>query len=206
MTHQPAYNQMQSKTPMPSVPGLYPSGSYQAAPPVSAYQPRPPPTSYPAPPGQPLLPRPSMGSPEYHKPPQSASPSPRPPTAQAPSPSPAVSSSSYYPNPQQQPPLASGWQGNTAPRHMGPPTPMSTPPRGALTNHVNPATNTTVSGSYSSVPPPPPSAYGSAPPAPVPGMPPTSVQGFSQPGRNTSSLSLNIHTNSKMRPLSQTGF
>ncbi|XP_075888013.1 protein transport protein Sec24A isoform X3 [Nelusetta ayraudi] len=216
MTHQPTYNPMQSKAPLPPGPGLYPSGTYQAVPLVSAYQPGPPPTSYPAAPGQPLLSRPPMGSPASHTPPQSASPSPRPPTAQATPPPPAVSSSSYYPNPQQQqqqqqqqPPLASGWQSNTAPRHMGPPTPMSTPPHGPLTNHVNPATNSTMpllSGAYSSVPPPPPSAasygsalpppptaaaaYSSAPPAnlihsatqpPGPGMPPTSAQGFTQP-------------------------
>lgn len=218
MTHQPTYNPMQSKAPLPPVPGLYPSGTYQAVPPVSAYQSGPPPTSYPAAPGQPLLSRPPMGSPASHTPPQSASPSPRPPTAQATPPPPAVSSSSYYPNPQQQqqpPPLSSGWQSNTAPRHMGPPTPMSTPPHGPLANHVNPATNSTMpllSGAYSSVPPPPPSAasYGSAPPLPPPtaaaaayssapsanlihsatqprgaGMPPTSAQGFTQPGRNT---------------------
>lgn len=201
MTHQAAYNPMQSKAPLPSAPGLYPSGTYQAAPPISAYQPGPPPTSYPAPMGQPLLPRPPMGSPASHTPPQSASPSPRPPTAQATPPPPAVSSSSYYPNPQQ-PPLASGWQSNTAPRHMGPLTPMSTPPRGPLANHVNPAPSATVpplSGAYGSVPPPSAASYGSAPPpppppaaayspappAPVQGMPPTSTQGFSQPGRNT---------------------
>lgn len=211
MTPQPTFNPVQSKAPLPPVPGLYPSGTHRPAPPVSTYQPAPPPTAYPAPPGQPLFSRPPMGSPASHTPPQSASPSPRPPPAQATPPPPAVSSSSYYQNPQQQPSLATGWQSNMAPRHIGPPTPMSTPPHGPLANHANPATNSSaplMSGVYSSVGPPPPSAasYGSLPPPPTaavysstpltnpthsatqppgPGMPPTSQQGFTQPGRNT---------------------
>ncbi|XP_040907623.1 protein transport protein Sec24A [Toxotes jaculatrix] len=187
MTHQPTYNPMQAKAPAPPGPGLYPSGAYQPVPPVSSYQPGPPLTSYPASPGQPLLTRPPMGGPPSHTPPQSASPSPGPrlPPAQATPPPPAASSSSYYPNPQQPMAMASSWQYSTAPPPMGAPTSMSTPPRRPLANHVNPASSSTV-------PPPPSSAvYSSAPPAqvshsvtqpPGPGMPPTSLHGYTQPG------------------------
>ncbi|XP_049897478.1 protein transport protein Sec24A isoform X3 [Epinephelus moara] len=188
MTHQPTYNPMQAKAPPPPGPGLYPSGPYQPVPPGSSYQPGPPLTSYPAPPGQSLLTRPLMGGPPSHTPPQSASPSPGPrlPPAQATPPPPAVSSSSYYPNPQQPHPMAPAWQYNAAPPPMGPPTSMSTPPRGPVANHVNPAASSTA-------PPPPPTsaAYSSAPLAhvshsvtqpPGPGIPPTSLHGYTQPG------------------------
>ncbi|XP_053296829.1 protein transport protein Sec24A isoform X3 [Pleuronectes platessa] len=172
MTHQPIYNPMQSKAPAPPGPGLYPSGAYQPIPPVSSYQPGQPPTSYPAPLGQPLLTRPLMGVPPSQTPPQSASPSPRPSLARATPPPPAASSSSYYPNPQQLQPMAPSWQYNTGPPPMGPPTSTSTPPRGPVANHVNPS-------SSSPVPPSPLSsvAYSSGP-----GMPPTTLQGYNQPG------------------------
>ncbi|XP_036974675.1 protein transport protein Sec24A isoform X2 [Acanthopagrus latus] len=189
MTHQPPYNPMQTKAPIPPGPGLYPSGPYQPAPPVSAYQPGPPPTSYPAPPGQTLLTRPPMGGLPSHTPPQSASPSPGPrvPPAQATPPPPPVSSSGYYQNPQQPQPMAPAWQYNTAPPMMGPPTSMNAPPRGPVANHVNPAPSSTA-------PLPPPlssAAYSSAPPAhvghgalqpPGPSMPPTSAHGYTQQG------------------------
>ncbi|XP_074466974.1 protein transport protein Sec24A-like isoform X2 [Sebastes fasciatus] len=186
MTHQPTYNPMQAKAPAAPGPGLYPSGPYQPTPPVCSYQPGPPLTSYPAPPGQSLLTMPLMGGPPSHTPPQSASPGPRLPPAQATPPPPAVSSSSYYPNPQQPQPVAPAWQYNAAPPQMGPPTSISTPPRGPVANHVNPAASSTA-------PPPPPSsaAYSAAPPAHVshsvtqpqgPGMPRTSLHGYTQPG------------------------
>lgn len=188
MTHQPTYNPMQAKAPAPLGPGLYPSGPYQPVPPVSSCQPGQPLTSYPAPPGQPLLTRPPMGSPPSHTPPQSASPGPRLPHAQPTPPLSAVSSSSYYPNPQQPRPAVPAWQYNTAPTPMGQPTSMSTPPRGPLANHVNPAAS-------SAVPPTPAAAaYSSGPTAHVsncatqplgPGMPPTSAHRFIQQGKNT---------------------
>lgn len=187
MTHQPTYNPVQAKAPAPPGPGLYPSGQYQ---PVSSYQPGPPLTSYPTHPGQPLLTRPQMVGPLSHTPPQSASPSPSPgprlPPAQATPPPPAMSSSHYYPNPQQPQPMAPSWQYNTAPPLMGPHTSMNTPPRGPMANHVHPAA--------SSAPPPSSSTYSSAPPAhashsatqpPGPGMPPTSLHGYTHQGRNT---------------------
>ncbi|KAM8742198.1 protein transport protein Sec24A isoform 1-T1 [Acanthopagrus schlegelii] len=190
MTHQPPYNPMQTKAPIPPGPGLYPSGPYQPVPPVSAYQPGPPPTSYPAPPGQTLLTRPPMGGLPSHTPPQSASPSPGPrvPPAQATPPPPPVSSSGYYQNPQQPQPMAPAWQYNTAPPMMGPPTSMNAPPRGPVANHVNPAASSTAP-----LPPPPPSsaAYSSAPPGhvghgalqpPGPSMPPASAHGYTQQG------------------------
>uniref|UniRef100_UPI0037E79175 protein transport protein Sec24A isoform X2 n=1 Tax=Semicossyphus pulcher TaxID=241346 RepID=UPI0037E79175 len=188
MPHQPTYNPMQAKAPAPPGPGLYPAGQYQPVPLASPYQPGPPLTSYPATQGQPLLTRPPMSGPPSHTPPQSASPSPGPrlPPAQATPPPPPVSSSSYYQNPQQPQPMAPTWQYNTAPPPMGTPTSMSTPPRGLVANHVNPAVSSTA-------PPPPMSsaAYSSAPPAhvshsatqpPGPGMPPTSLHGYTQPG------------------------
>ncbi|XP_038563748.1 protein transport protein Sec24A isoform X2 [Micropterus salmoides] len=184
MTHQPTYNPVQAKAPAPPGPGLYPSGQYQ---PVSSYQPGPPLTSYPTHPGQPLLTRPQMVGPLSHTPPQSASPSPSPgprlPPAQATPPPPAMSSSHYYPNPQQPQPMAPSWQYNTAPPLMGPHTSMNTPPRGPMANHVHPAA--------SSAPPPSSSTYSSAPPAhashsatqpPGPGMPPTSLHGYTHQG------------------------
>lgn len=192
MTHQPTYNPMQAKAPAPPGPGLYPSGPYQPVPPAGSYQPGPPPTSYPTPPGQSLLTRPLMGGPPPHTPPQSASPSPGPrlPPGHATPPPPAVSSSSYYPSPQQPRPMAPAWQYNTSPAPMGAPTSMSTPPRGPVANHVNPAASSTAP-----LPPPPSSAaYSSPPPAhvshsvtqpPGPGMPPASLHGYTQPGRNT---------------------
>ncbi|XP_041657044.1 protein transport protein Sec24A isoform X2 [Cheilinus undulatus] len=188
MTHQPTYNPMQAKAPAPPGPGLYPAGPYQPVPPVSSYQPGTPFSSYQPPPGQPLLTRPPMAGPPSHTPPQSASPSPGPRLlpAQATPPPPAVSSSSYYQNPQQPQPIAPAWQYNTVPPPMGPPTSMNTPPRSLPGNHVNPAASSTA-------PPPPMSsaAYSSAPPAavshsapqpPGPGMPPTSLHGYTQPG------------------------
>ncbi|KAM3601432.1 uncharacterized protein V6R79_012827 [Siganus canaliculatus] len=187
MTHQPTYNPMQAKAPAPPGPGLYPSGPYQPIPPSSSYQPGPPPTSYPAPLGQTLLARPPLGAPPSHTPPQSASPSPGPrlPPAQATPPPPAVSSSSYYPNPQQ--PMAPAWQYSAAPPTMGPPASMSTPPRGPMANHVNPAASSAAppppppsSAAYSSAPPP--HASHSAPQPPGPGVLPTSAQGYSQQG------------------------
>ncbi|KAM9348129.1 protein transport protein Sec24A-like [Symphorus nematophorus] len=189
MTHQPTYNPMQAKAPAPPGPGLYPSGPYQPVPPVSSYQPGLPPTSYPTPPGQPLLTRPPMGGLPSHTPPQSASPSPGPrlPPAQGTPPPPAVSSSSYYPNPQQPQPMAPAWQYNTAPPPMGTPTSMSTPPRGPVANHVNPAASSTAP----QLPPPSSAAYSSPPPAhvshsatqpPGPRMPPTSAHGYTHPG------------------------
>ncbi|AWP00029.1 putative protein transport protein Sec24A-like [Scophthalmus maximus] len=172
-THQPTYNPMQAKAAAPPGPGLYPSGPYQQVPPVCSYQPGPPLPSYPAPTGQPLLTRPPMGGPSSHTPPQSASPSPgpRPPLSQATPPPPAASSSSYYPNPQQLQPMAPTWQYNTAPPPMGPPTSTNMPPRGPMANHVNPSSSSTL-------PPPPSSAIYSS----GPGMPPTSLQGYNQPG------------------------
>ncbi|GLD46693.1 protein transport protein Sec24A isoform X1 [Lates japonicus] len=191
MTHQPTYNPMQAKAPAPPGPGLYPSGAYQPIPPVSSYQPGPPLTSYPAPPGQPLLTRPPLGIAPSHTPPQSASPSPGPrlPPAQATPPPPTVSSSSYYPNPQQPQPMAPSWQYNTAPPPMGPPASMSTPPRGPVGNHVNPASSTTLpppplssaAAAYSSAPPPAHVSHSATQP-PGPGMPPTSLHGYTQPG------------------------
>ncbi|XP_044226300.1 protein transport protein Sec24A isoform X1 [Thunnus albacares] len=190
MTHQPTYNPMQAKAPAPPGPGLYPSGPYQPVPPVSSYQQGPPPSSYPAAPGQPLLTRPPMGVAPSHTPPQSASPSPGPrlPPAQATPPPPAVSSSNYYANPQQQQqqqqPMPPAWQYNTSPPPMGPPSSMSASPRGPVANHVNPATSVRA-------PPPSSAPYSAAPPAPVslsatqppgPGMPPTSLHGYIQPG------------------------
>lgn len=190
MTHQPTYNPMQAKAPAPPGPGLYPSGPYQPVPPVSSYQQGPPPSSYPAAPGQQLLTRPPMGVAPSHTPPQSASPSPGPrlPPAQATPPPPAVSSSNYYANPQQQQqqqqPMPPAWQYNTSPPPMGPPSSMSASPRGPVANHVNPATSVRA-------PPPSSAPYSAAPPAPVslsatqppgPGMPPTSLHGYIQPG------------------------
>ncbi|XP_041863674.1 protein transport protein Sec24A isoform X2 [Melanotaenia boesemani] len=182
MTHQPPYNPMQAKAPAPLGPGLYPTGPYQSVPPVSSYQPGPPLTSYPSPPGQAHLSRPPMGGLPSHTPPQSASPSPGPrlPPAQATPPPPAVSTGSYYPNPQQ--PMAPAWQYNTASPPMGPATSMSTHPKAPVTNHVNPAANLATSlpspsSAYSSAPPPHSTAQLSGP-----GIPPTSMHGYTQPG------------------------
>ncbi|XP_029303141.1 protein transport protein Sec24A isoform X2 [Cottoperca gobio] len=185
MTHQPTYNPMQAKAPVPPGPGLYPSGPYQPVPPVNSYQPGPPLTSYPAPPGQSLLTRPQLGGPHSHTPPQSASPSPGPrlPHAQATPPPHAPSSSSHYPNPQQPQPIPPAWQYNTAPPPMGPASSMSTPPRGLVANHVNPAASSTAppsSAAYSSTPAAHVSHSVSQPPGP--GMPPTSLHGYIQPG------------------------
>ncbi|XP_028277242.1 protein transport protein Sec24A isoform X2 [Parambassis ranga] len=182
MTHQSPYNPMQAKVPVPPGPGLYPSGPYQPIPPVSSYHPGPPPTSYPSAPGQPLLSRPPIGGLPSHTPPQSASPSPGPrlPPAQATPPPPAVSSSSYYPNPQQ--PMAPAWQYNTAPPPVGAAASMGTPPHGPVANHMNPA------ASLSGPPPLSSAAYSTTPAVisqtqpPGPGMPPTSLHGYSQPG------------------------
>ncbi|KAM9729606.1 protein transport protein Sec24A isoform 2-T2 [Menidia menidia] len=182
MTHQPAYNPMQPKATASPAPGLYPSGPYQPVPPVSAYQPGPLPSSYPSPPGQPLLSRPPILGPPSHTPPQSASPSPGPrlPPAQATPPPPAVSTTSYYPNPQQ--PMAPAWQYNTATPPVGPATSISSHPRGPVANHVNPAP------SMISPPPPSSAAYSSAPTAHSttqlsgPGIPLAATHGYTQPG------------------------
>ncbi|XP_008330546.1 protein transport protein Sec24A isoform X3 [Cynoglossus semilaevis] len=188
MTHQPPYNPMQAKAPVAPGPGLYHSGY----PPVSSYQPGPQLASYSTPPGQPLLTRPQIAGPPLHTPPQSASPSPGPrmPLAQATPPPPAVSSSSYYSNLQQPQPNAQPWQYNPVPAPMGtppPPNSMSSPPRGPVANHLNPPSSSTA-------PPPPPSsstayslpqqAYGShsVTQPPGPGIPPTSLHGYNQPG------------------------
>lgn len=188
MNHQSAYNPMEAKAPAPPGPGHYPSGPYQPAPPVSFYQPDPTVASYPSAPGQPLLSRPPLGSLPSHTPPQSASPSPGPriPPAQATPPPPAVSSSGYYPNPQQ--PMAPTWQYNTATPPMGAVPSVSTPPRGPLTNHVNPtvrlaAPSPLSSAAYSSAPPP--KLFNSPAQNSGPGVAPTSMHGYTQPGRNT---------------------
>ncbi|KAK5858864.1 hypothetical protein PBY51_002977 [Eleginops maclovinus] len=186
MTHQPTYNPVQAKAPAPLGPGLYPSGPYQPAPPVGSYQPGPTLTSYPAPPGQPLMTRPLLGAPPSHTPPQSASPGPRLPPPQATPPPPAVSSSNYYPNPQQPQHMPPAWQYNNTPPPMGPASSMGTPPHGAMANHVNPAASLTApllppsSAAYSSAPAAHVSHSGAQPPGP--GMPPTSLHGYIQPG------------------------
>ncbi|KAI4814199.1 hypothetical protein KUCAC02_003403 [Chaenocephalus aceratus] len=176
MTQQPTYNPMQAKAPAPLGPGLYPSGPYQPAPPVSSYQP--------APPGQPLMTRPLLGGPPSHTPPQSASPGPRLPPPQATPPPPAMSSSNYYPNPQQPQHMPPAWQYNNAPPPMGSPSSMGTPPRGAMANHVYPAASSTApllpSAAYSSAPAAHVSHSGAQPPGP--GSPPTSLHGYIQPG------------------------
>ncbi|KAM9332245.1 protein transport protein Sec24A isoform 2-T2 [Pholidichthys leucotaenia] len=182
-THQPPYNPMQAKSPTPPGPGLYYSGPYQPIPPVSSYQSGPPPTSYPSSTGQVLLPRPPMGGPSPHTPPQSASPGPRMPHVQPTSPPPAVvSSSNYYASPQ--PPVAPLWQYNTASPSVGPPTLISAPPRGPVTNRVNPAASIASpplsSAAYSTAPPP--IMTQTTPQPAAPGMPPTSLHGFTQPG------------------------
>ncbi|KAF7670377.1 hypothetical protein LDENG_00228470 [Lucifuga dentata] len=185
MAHQPPYNPMQAKAPVSQGPGLYPSEPYQPVPPASCYQPGPQLSSYSAVPGQPLLTRPPIGGPPSHTPPQSASPSPGPrlPPAQATLPPPTVSSSSYYSNPQQPLPMAPTWY-STAPPPAGLSASSSTPPHGPVANHVNPAASSAAS-------PQSLLAYSSTPPAPVshsatqplgPGMPPTSLHGYSQPG------------------------
>ncbi|XP_075957776.1 protein transport protein Sec24A isoform X1 [Anarhichas minor] len=184
MTHQPTYNPMQAKAPPPpGPPGLYPSGPYQPVTPVCSYQPGPPLTSYPSPSGQSLLTRPLMGGPLSHTPPQSASPGPRLPPAQATPPPPAVSSTSYYTNPQQPQPMAPAWQYNTAPPPMGQPTSINTHPRGPVASHVNPAASSTppLSTAYSPAPPPPHVSH-SVPQPPGPGMPRSPLHGYTQPG------------------------
>ncbi|KAM4545197.1 protein transport protein Sec24A isoform 2-T2 [Odontesthes bonariensis] len=183
MTHQPAYNPMQPKATTSPAPGLYPSGPYQPVPPVSSHQPGPQLSSYPSSPGQPLLSRPLMGGPPPHTPPQSSSPSPGPrlPPAQAtPPPPPGVSTTSYYPNPQQ--PMAPAWQYNTATPPMGPATSMSTHPRGPVANHMNQAASLAApspssSAAYSSAPTPHSTTQLSGP-----GITPTSMHGYHQPG------------------------
>lgn len=181
MNHQPAFNPMQVKAPAPPGPGPY---QYQPTPPISSYQSSPQLVSYPSAPGQPLLSRPQIGGHPSHTPPQSASPSPGPrlPPAQA-TPPPAATSTSYYPNPPQ--PMAPAWQYNAAPAPMGPASSMNTPPRGPAANHVNPAASLAVltppsSAAYSSAPPPHMSHSAAQPSGP--GAPPTSTQGYTQPG------------------------
>ncbi|XP_061747368.1 protein transport protein Sec24A isoform X1 [Nerophis ophidion] len=175
MTHQPAYNPMQAKAPASHAPGLYPSGPYQHLPPVSSYQPGPPTTSYHAPLGQPQVTRPPLGGPMSHTPPQSASPSPGPrlPPVHGTPPPPAVSYGGYYSNPQQ-PPMASQWQNNSAPPPTGPPVSSNVPPRGMPPNHMSPP------GPYSSAVSPSGSLNPMQPQHT--GAPPTSLQGYSQPG------------------------
>ncbi|XP_017275434.1 protein transport protein Sec24A isoform X2 [Kryptolebias marmoratus] len=201
MNHQSAYNPMQAKALAPPGPGLYPSGPNQPVPPVSSYQPGPPVAPYPSSPGQPLLSRPPLGGLPSHTPPQSASPSPGPriPSAQATPPPPAVSSSGYYPNPQQ--PMGPTWRYNTAAPPMGPATAMSTPPRGPVANHVNPA------ASLAAPFPPSSATYSSAPPPEMshsptrisgPGVPPTSMHGYTQPGAAPPPMA--PHTYQNVRP------
>ncbi|XP_034407021.1 protein transport protein Sec24A isoform X3 [Cyclopterus lumpus] len=184
MAHQPTYNPMQAKAPPPPAhPGLYPSGPYQPVTPVCSYQPGPPHTSYPAASGQSLLTRPLMGGPPSRTPPQSASPGPRVPAAHATPPPPAVSSSGYYTNPQH--PMAPAWQYNAAPQPMGPPATISTPPRGPVAGHVNPASSSTgppPSTAYSPAPPPPPHVSHNVTQPPGPGMSRSPQHGYTQPG------------------------
>ncbi|RVE64240.1 hypothetical protein OJAV_G00144640 [Oryzias javanicus] len=165
MTHQPVYNPMQAKAPTP--PGLYP------------YQPVP---SFNSPSVQPLLSSPLVGGPPSHTPPLSASPSPGPrlPPGHAtpPPPAAAVSSSSYYPS--SMPPA---WQFNTATQLPGSAASTNLPFRGTVGNHVNPPVSLpapTSSASFSSTPPPPPHMNNPQPPGP--GIPPTSMHGYTQPG------------------------
>ncbi|XP_034033847.1 protein transport protein Sec24A isoform X2 [Thalassophryne amazonica] len=177
-THQSPNNAVQTKAPIPTASGLYPSGPYQAIPPFSCYQPVPPSTSYPTPTGHPLLTRPPVAGPLPNTPPQSASSGPRMP-AHATPPPPIVSSSSYYPNPQQPQNMAPSWSYSTALPTVGPPSPMSTPPRSLVANHSSTVTLQSL-GSYISAPPPPVSHSPSQTP-PV-GIPPTSLHGYTQPG------------------------
>ncbi|XP_077963142.1 protein transport protein Sec24A isoform X2 [Gasterosteus aculeatus] len=171
-TPQPTYDPMQAKAaPPPGPPGPYP---------VCSYRPGAPFVSYPPPSGQSMLTRPMMGGPPSHTPPQSASPGPRPPPAQA-TPPPAVSSSSYYTNPQQAP----AWQYNTAPPPTGAPTSISTPPRGPAPPHVNPTASSPGSSlsstAYSPAAPPPHVSHGVTQP-PGPGMHRTPLHGYPPPG------------------------
>ncbi|MEQ2174209.1 hypothetical protein GOODEAATRI_005531 [Goodea atripinnis] len=175
MNHQPAYNPMQAKAPAPRGPGLYPSGPFQPIPPVGSYQPSPELSSYPSALGQPLLSRPLVGGHPSYTPPLSASPGPRLPPAQATPPPPAVTSASYYPNPPQ--PMAPAWHYNAAATPMGPASSMSTPPRGPVANHVNPTV------SLAAPSPPPHMSHSTAQPS-GPGVPPTSIHGYTQPGRS----------------------
>ncbi|MEQ2282983.1 Protein transport protein Sec24A [Ameca splendens] len=172
MNHQPAYNPMQAKAPAPPGPGLYPSGPFQPIPPVGSYQPSPELSSYPSALGQPLLSRPLVGGHPSYTPPLSASPGPRLPPAQATPPPPAVTSASYYPNPPQ--PMAPAWHYNAAATPMGPASSMSTPPRGPVANHVNPTV------SLAAPSPPPHMSHSTAQPS-GPGVPPTSIHGYTQP-------------------------
>ncbi|XP_038146391.1 protein transport protein Sec24A isoform X1 [Cyprinodon tularosa] len=180
MNHQPAYHPMQAKGPVPPGPGIHTFGQYQPTPPVSSYQPGPQLSSYPSAPGQPMLSRPQMGGHPPNTPPQSASPVPRLPPAKATPPPP---STSYYSNPPQ--PVAPAWQYNAAPPAMGPASPLSTPPRGPVPNHVNPAASLAAplppaSAPFSSAPPPHLSHSAAQPSGP--GAPPTSIHGYPQPG------------------------
>ncbi|XP_054611063.1 protein transport protein Sec24A isoform X2 [Dunckerocampus dactyliophorus] len=199
MTHQPAYNPMQAKAPAPTAPGLYPSGSYQHIPPASSYLPGQAPTSYPAPLSQPQLTRPPPGGPVSHIPPQSASSSPSPgprlPPAQGTPPPPAVSSSGHYSNfqqqqQQQQPSVTPQWQYNLAPPPTGPSPSINTPPRGPVPNHVS------TPGPYS--PALSPSMSHNAMQPPRTGAPPTSLQGYNQPG--TAPLPMNPAASHQYHP------
>uniref|UniRef100_A0A8C7XJG5 SEC24 homolog A, COPII coat complex component n=1 Tax=Oryzias sinensis TaxID=183150 RepID=A0A8C7XJG5_9TELE len=166
MTHQPAYNPLQAKAPTP--PGLYP------------YQPVPSFNSSPS--AQPLLSSPLVGRPPSHTPPLSASPGPRLPHGHATPPplaaAAAVSSSSYYPSSQHS--MAPTWQFNTVPQLPGSVAPANVPFRGTVGNHVNPPASlpaATSSAPFSSTPPPL-----NNPQPPGPGIPPTSMHGYTQPG------------------------
>lgn len=179
MTHQPAYNPLQAKAPTP--PGLYP------------YQPVPSFNSSPS--VQPLLSSPLVGRPPSHTPPLSASPSPGPrlpPGHATPPPlAAAVSSSSYYPSSQHS--MAPTWQFNTAPQLPGSVAPANVPFRGTVGNHMNPPASlpaATSSAPFSSTPPPL-----NNPQPPRPGIPPTSMHGYTQSGKSTKT-SLRARNNS----------
>lgn len=166
MTHQPAYNPMQAKAPTP--PGLYP------------YQPVPSFNSSPS--VQPLLSSPLVGGPPSHTPPLSASPSPGPrlPPGHAtpPPPAAAVSSDSYYPSS-----MAPTWQFNTATQLPGSAASTNVPFRGTVGNHVNPPVSLPAPTSSASFSPTPPPMNNPQPPGP--GIPPTSMHGYTQPGKST---------------------
>ncbi|KAK6317415.1 hypothetical protein J4Q44_G00128150 [Coregonus suidteri] len=166
MSHQPPYNPMQAKGPMPPGTGLYNSGPYQPIPPVSSYQ---------APPGQPMLNRPPMG------PPQSTSPCPGPRMPPAHATPPPVSANSYY----QHPPA---WQYGAlppmgAPPPIGAPPPMATPPLAFVGNHVtsspSPAPPQATSAGYSAAPSP---VFNNAMQSPGPSLPPTSLHRYTHEG------------------------
>ncbi|KAM6970287.1 protein transport protein Sec24A [Aplochiton taeniatus] len=198
MASQPPYNQMQAKAPVPPGAGLYNSGLYQPVPPATSFQPVPPATSFqPLTPatsfqgaslGHPLLNRPGMGAPSTLTPPQSATPSPGPsPVPRMPqlqgTPPPLAASNNYHPSPQPQPTPA--WQ-YAAPPQMGAPCPIPAPPLGPpMGNHVTSTASTAPpppSSAGYNVGAPPTTAYLNATQPPGPGLPPTTLHGYTQPG------------------------